>query len=94
MPDGDRPARRPGEFDPNDPDNIAPLVVWLASPEAAAVTGRVFNVHGGHISVAEGWVAGPGADKDDRWDPAELGGVIPGLVEKAAPNANMGGRRS
>ncbi len=48
---------------------------------------------GGHISVAEGWVAGPGADKDDRWDPAELGKVVPDLVAKAAPNANMGGKR-
>ena len=36
------------------------------------------------ISVAEGWRAGPGADKGARWDPAELGEIIPGLVEKAA----------
>jgi NAD(P)-dependent dehydrogenase (short-subunit alcohol dehydrogenase family) len=87
-------ATKPEEFDPLDPGNIAPLVVWLGSSESAAITGRVFNVMGGNISVAEGWVAGPGADKDDRWDPAELGAVVPGLVEKAAPNANMGGRRS
>jgi NAD(P)-dependent dehydrogenase (short-subunit alcohol dehydrogenase family) len=82
------------EFDSNDPDNIAPLVVWLGSPESKDITGRVFNVHGGHISIAEGWVAGPGVDKDDRWDPAELGAVVPGLVAKAAPNANMLGRRT
>ena len=82
------------EFDSNDPDNIAPLVVWLGSPESKDITGRVFNVHGGHISVAEGWVAGPGVDQDDRWDPAELGSVVPGLVAKAAPNANMFGQRS
>jgi hypothetical protein len=43
--------------------------------------------------VAEGWVAGPGADKGDRWDPAELGGIVPGLLAKAAPNANMAGKR-
>ena len=87
-------AKKPEEFDPLDPGNIAPLVVWLGSSQSAAITGRVFNVMGGNISVAEGWVAGPGVDKDDRWNPAELGGVIPGLVEKAAPNANMGGKRS
>jgi NAD(P)-dependent dehydrogenase (short-subunit alcohol dehydrogenase family) len=86
-------AKKPEEFDPLDPGNIAPLVVWLGSPESAAITGRVFNVMGGNISVAEGWVAGPGVDKDDRWDPAELGAVVPGLVEAAAPNANMGGKR-
>jgi hypothetical protein len=44
--------------------------------------------------VAEGWNAGPGTDKGDRWDPAELGAIIPGLVEKAAPNAAMSGDRA
>ena len=86
-------AKKPEEFDALAPGNIAPLVVWLGSAESAAITGRVFNVQGGNISVAEGWVAGPGANKNDRWDPAELGGVVPDLVAKAAANANMGGRR-
>jgi NAD(P)-dependent dehydrogenase (short-subunit alcohol dehydrogenase family) len=87
-------TRKPDQFDALDPGNIAPLVVWLGSSQSAAITGRVFNVQGGNISVAEGWVAGPGVSKEDRWDAAELGGVIPGLVAEAAPNANMGGRRS
>ncbi len=86
--------REPDAFDPNDPANISPLVVWLGSAASAGITGRVFNVHGGHISVAEGWVAGPGVDKKDRWGSAELGDVIPGLVAEAAPNADMLGRRS
>jgi len=77
----------------NEAGNIAPLVVWLGSAESADITGRVFNVQGGTISVAEGWVAGPGQDKGDRWEPAELGKVVPDLVAKAASNANMGGRR-
>jgi NAD(P)-dependent dehydrogenase (short-subunit alcohol dehydrogenase family) len=88
------PARKPEEFDPLDPGNISPLVVWLGSAESSDITGRVFNVQGGEISVAEGWVAGPAANKDDRWDPAELGKVVPDLVAQAAPNANMGGKRS
>ncbi|MEU8245817.1 SDR family oxidoreductase [Nonomuraea sp. NPDC048916] len=75
-----------------DPDDIAPLVVWLASAQARGVTGRVFNVRAGAISVAEGWHAGPGVDKGGRWDPAELGAVIPALVDKAAPNALTNGR--
>jgi NAD(P)-dependent dehydrogenase (short-subunit alcohol dehydrogenase family) len=87
-------AKKPEEFDALDPGNIAPLVVWLGSSESAGITGRVFNVQGDHISVAEGWVAGPAADKGDRWDPAELGGIVPDLVAKAAPNAGMGGTRS
>jgi NAD(P)-dependent dehydrogenase (short-subunit alcohol dehydrogenase family) len=92
---GQRAAEQPADqFDTYAPTNIAPLVVWLGSSESRGITGRVFNVAGGHLSVAEGWVAGPGADKEGRWDPAELGAVIPELVAKAAPNADMWGRRS
>lgn len=83
---------KPGEFDARSPDNIAPLVAWLASPESAHVTGRVFNVAGGRISVAEGWHAGPEADHQGRWDPVELGPVVSDLVNRAAPNAGMDGQ--
>jgi NAD(P)-dependent dehydrogenase (short-subunit alcohol dehydrogenase family) len=88
----DAPQPKPDQFDERSPDNVAPLVVWLASPRSAAVTGRVFNVAGGRISVAEGWHAGPGVDKGDRWDPAELDAVIADLVARAAPNADMRGQ--
>jgi NAD(P)-dependent dehydrogenase (short-subunit alcohol dehydrogenase family) len=90
---GEDSTKKPEDFDPLAPGNIAPLVVWLGSPESASITGRVFNVQGDHVSVAEGWVEGPAADKGDRWDPAELGKIVPDLVAKAAPNANMGGKR-
>ena len=82
-------AQKPEEFDARAPENVAPLVVWLGSPESAGITGRVFNVAGGRISVAEGWHTGPGVDKGDRWDPAELGKVVPDLVARAAPNEGM-----
>lgn len=82
----------PGAFDPTDPENIAPLVAWLASPEAAEVTGRVFNVFGGMISVAEGWHAGPSADNGGRWNPALMGPAVLDLVRRAAPNAGMDGQ--
>jgi NAD(P)-dependent dehydrogenase (short-subunit alcohol dehydrogenase family) len=88
-----RGEQPPDGFDTIAPDNIAPLVVWLGSPESRGITGRVFNIRGGHISVAEGWAEGPVADKSGRWDPAELGEIIPDLVSQAAPNANMRGRR-
>ncbi|HEX5267345.1 MAG TPA: SDR family oxidoreductase [Acidimicrobiales bacterium] len=81
-----RAEAKPEEFDARAPENVAPLVVWLASPEAASITGRVFNVAGGRISVAEGWNTGPGVDKGDRWAAAELGKVVPDLVAKAQPN--------
>jgi NAD(P)-dependent dehydrogenase (short-subunit alcohol dehydrogenase family) len=78
-------------FDTGSPANISPLVVWLASPEAAHITGRVFNVKGGRISVAETWVAGPYVEKEARWETTELGAVIPELVAAARSNSDGSG---
>jgi NAD(P)-dependent dehydrogenase (short-subunit alcohol dehydrogenase family) len=87
---GQRAAdRKADEFDRFSPDNIAPLVVWLASDQSKDITGRVFLVSGGRIAVAEGWNPGPGEDKGDRWDPAELGDIVPKLVAQAAPITGM-----
>ncbi len=78
-------------FDAGSPANISPIVVWLASAEADDVTGRVFNVKAGRISVAETWVAGPAVEKQERWDPAELGAVMPDLLARARPNSDGAG---
>jgi NAD(P)-dependent dehydrogenase (short-subunit alcohol dehydrogenase family) len=80
-----RPAPVAGEWDERAPENIAPLVAWLASHESAAITGQVFLVGGGRIAIAQGWQRGAGTDRGARWDPAELGAVVPGLVEAGAP---------
>jgi len=80
---------KPDQFDRFSPDNIAPLVVWLGSEQSKEITGRVFLVSGGRVAVAEGWNPGPGEDKGDRWDPAELGDVVPKLVAQAAPVTGM-----
>lgn len=78
-------------FDPLDPSNVAPLVVWLGSEQSGDITARVFGARGGRITVAEGWHAGPHVEKPGRWDVAELGEQIPGLVKRAARNANLDG---
>ena len=77
---GGRPAPEPGAWDERGPENIAPIVAWLASAESAAVTGQVFLVGGGRIAIAQGWQRGPGADRGARWDPAELGPVVTDLL--------------
>jgi len=69
-----------GSFDYYAPENVAPLVVWLCSPLSADVSGRVFEVEGGKVSVADGWKTGKVADKKARWAPAELTDVIQGLI--------------
>jgi NAD(P)-dependent dehydrogenase (short-subunit alcohol dehydrogenase family) len=88
-PRGDTPE---GGFDAGDPENVSPLVVWLGSAQSKDVTGRVFNVRGGSITVAEPWHAGPGADKGARWDPAELGPVVADMLAKAAPRVGPFGQ--
>jgi NAD(P)-dependent dehydrogenase (short-subunit alcohol dehydrogenase family) len=72
------------------PAHIAPIVCWLASPQAAHVTGRVFDVTGRMISVSEGWHRGPSLEHPTD-DPVELGPQVSELVAKARPNANMQG---
>jgi NAD(P)-dependent dehydrogenase (short-subunit alcohol dehydrogenase family) len=76
-------------FDTMDAENIAPLVVWLGSNESGDVTGRVFEISGGTLSVAQGWEKGPQVDKGDRWEPSELGGVVRDLLAKAPPPARV-----
>jgi NAD(P)-dependent dehydrogenase (short-subunit alcohol dehydrogenase family) len=80
---GARPVPGPGEFDGSAPENVAPLVVWLGSPESRGVTGQVFLVGGGRIGVARGWQRGPGVDKGARWEPEELSEIVPALVAEA-----------
>jgi NAD(P)-dependent dehydrogenase (short-subunit alcohol dehydrogenase family) len=70
-------------FDAMAPENVSPLVVWLGSEESAGVTGRVFEVDGGRVSVAQCWRHGVVRDKGSRWSPAELGPVVAELLADA-----------
>jgi NAD(P)-dependent dehydrogenase (short-subunit alcohol dehydrogenase family) len=72
-------------FDAMDPANISPLVAWLVSSESKDVSGQVFEVSGGEISVADGWRAGPRIDKGARWEPDEIGAAVQDLLGKAVP---------
>ncbi len=70
-------------FDHYDPANVAPLVVWLCSPLSAGITGQVFEVEGGKISIANGWRTGKVRDKQARWKPEELTDVVQALIVEA-----------
>ncbi|TML09315.1 MAG: SDR family NAD(P)-dependent oxidoreductase [Actinobacteria bacterium] len=80
-----------GGFDAMDPDNISPLVVWLGSPESRDVTGRLFEIEGGVLSVCDGWQHGPRIEKDRRWEPSEVGPAIRKLIAQAPPPAPVYG---
>jgi NAD(P)-dependent dehydrogenase (short-subunit alcohol dehydrogenase family) len=93
LPNLDEVKARRGGDEGMAPKNISPLVVWLGSARSRGITGRVFSAFGGRVTVEEGWVSGPLAEKDGRWTPEELQDVVPGLVAKAQPNADMSGVR-
>jgi NAD(P)-dependent dehydrogenase (short-subunit alcohol dehydrogenase family) len=72
-------------FDAQDPDNVAPTVVWLGSAASKDVTGCVFELEGGSIKIADGWNDGPRIDKGARWEPAEVGPAVAKLLAQRRP---------
>ena len=72
-------------FDAMDPANVSPLVVWLGSDAAQVVSGAVFEVAGGEVSLADGWRHGSAADKGGRWEPEELTDVVADLIARSEP---------
>jgi NAD(P)-dependent dehydrogenase (short-subunit alcohol dehydrogenase family) len=76
----------PGDgFDTMAPENVSPLVAWLASLESSSVTGRVFESYGGMLGIAEGFHHGPSFTEGRRLAPAEVGDVVRDLLRRAAP---------
>jgi NAD(P)-dependent dehydrogenase (short-subunit alcohol dehydrogenase family) len=72
-------------FDAMAPENVSPLVVWLGSAQSKDVTGQVFEIEGGKITLADGWRAGPNVDKGAQWAPDEVGSAVHDLIAKAVP---------
>jgi len=71
---GDAPE---GEADPLSADHVAPLVVYLASPAAAAISGQVFVAYGPMVALA----SAPGVEKrfdasGPAWTTADLDGAL------------------
>ncbi|OBK68549.1 short-chain dehydrogenase [Mycobacterium colombiense] len=88
-----------GAFDDRAPENVSPLVAWLASPAAAHVSGKLFTIFGGeielkshpetlaHLSVGERrWAV---EDLIDRADEFFSEGRMPGV---APLPAGLGGQ--
>lgn len=78
-------------FDAWAAENVAPLVVWLGSPQSAHVTGQVFESQGGRISVCDGWRTGPQKDKGARLAVEEVGAVVAELMAQAVPAQKVWG---
>lgn len=68
-------------------------MVWLGSAASDGVSGRVFEVEAGRITVMEGWRPGPTADRGARWEPAEAGEAVRKLLARAEPAQPVYGAR-
>jgi NAD(P)-dependent dehydrogenase (short-subunit alcohol dehydrogenase family) len=77
-----------------DPDNVAPLVVYLASDAAANVNGQVFHSYGYGYTLLEQPHAVRSIRAERRWDPEELARVFPttlgGNLKPPPPAAGFG----
>lgn len=74
-----------GDFDQFAPENVSPLVAYLASPASAKVSGQVFIVWGKQITV----VHGPGIDRvfdaADKWTPDSVAKELTPFYDERTP---------
>ncbi len=67
------PDHVPAEgFDDMHPDNVAPVVGWLASDAAADVNGQIFMVTGGRVHLMSPFEPVGAVRQDHRWTVSEL----------------------
>lgn len=77
--------------DPYSADHVAPLVAYLASPAAARISGQVFIVYGGQVSL----MRRPSVEQTfrasgDLWDAAGLHSSLGAHFADRDPNLNFG----
>jgi 3-oxoacyl-[acyl-carrier protein] reductase len=77
-----------GDFDVFAPENVSPLVTYLASPAAEKVSGQVFVVWGKQICVLAGPTVDQQLQSEDPWTPASVDAVLTPLYAKRTPIAD------
>jgi NAD(P)-dependent dehydrogenase (short-subunit alcohol dehydrogenase family) len=63
-----------------DPDNVAPLVVYLASDDARQVNGQTFGAFGYQIALLPQPHVGRVLRRDRRWEPEEIRDLFPATL--------------
>lgn len=63
-----------------DPEDVAPMVAWLASGEAKDVNGHIFHCQGGQISLMSTPSEERTLRKNGRWTVEEIDAMFPGTL--------------
>ncbi|MGD0593044.1 MAG: SDR family NAD(P)-dependent oxidoreductase [Acidimicrobiales bacterium] len=63
---------QPGAFDSWAPENVAPVVVWLASEAAAGISGQFFVVWGGAVHLVAPYTPVASLQREGAWTVSEL----------------------
>lgn len=80
-----------GGFDVKAPENVSPLVAWLASPRCD-VTGRMFEATGGQLNVCDGWQHGSVQSVGERRMTAdEVADLVHASIDATPPPAPVFG---
>ena len=73
-------------FDPLAPEVNSPLVVALSADGALRITGQVFHIFGGAVSLPQPWTPRELSLRDDGWDSeALLAELLDRFPDGAAP---------
>ncbi len=67
------------------PENVAPLVGYLASPAAARVSAQVFVIYGGSLQVVDGPAIGERYETEGRWTTEGIEKSLGALYDKREP---------
>jgi len=69
---GALPLTEEGQFDDSAPENVSPIVAYLASDAAASITGKVFSVRAGRLELLQPWQLAKYIDIGRRWTIKEI----------------------
>lgn len=73
-------AGRPAAPALRDPDDVAPMAVWLCTDAASNVNGQVFGCAGGKIALHWHPIEQKSIHKMERWTLDELDAILPGTL--------------